>query len=241
MRPRLVEEISFAEIPISLQEKNVKRFNLTIRADGTVHLSVPRGSKPWEIEKFLEQRREWLIRNYQAMMVRSQRRVPLVITGQTVPVWGEEILIHAGEGRLPGGGAMLHLVEGRLVLEGGSEATNEMRERALQAFYLNETRLALSPLLQDWAPRVGVTVGGVRVRQLRSRWGSCSPLTGMLSFNSELAKYPPEMLEYVTVHELVHYLVPHHGREFQRIMTTLLPDWRTRRRTLNRLAREAVF
>lgn len=50
--------------------------------------------------------------------------------------------------------------------------------------------------------------------QQRSRWGSCTTLTGDIRIARDLTKMPPYVLEYVVVHELAHLLVPDHSAEF---------------------------
>jgi hypothetical protein len=67
---------------------------------------------------------------------------------------------------------------------------------------------------------------------MRSRWGTCNIRARRIWLNLELAKYPPECLEYVVVHEMVHLLERSHNARFKSLMDRFLPDWRARKRTL---------
>ena len=87
-------------------------------------------------------------------------------------------------------------------------------------------------LVEQWAPILGVRVGTLAYRNMKSRWGSCQPSTGRICINVRLALYPPECLEYVVVHELCHLLVPGHGADFHRLMDRVMPDWKVRRAKL---------
>ena len=87
-------------------------------------------------------------------------------------------------------------------------------------------------LIEQWEPILGVKAGQLAYRKMKSRWGSCQPSTGRICINVVLALYPPECLEYVVVHELVHLLVPGHGPEFHAIMDRAMPDWKKRRAKL---------
>ena len=87
-------------------------------------------------------------------------------------------------------------------------------------------------LVAAWEPILGVKVGVLAYRKMKSRWGSCQPSTGRICINTVLALYPPECLEYVVVHELVHLIVPGHGPEFHAIMDRVMPDWKQRRAKL---------
>lgn len=81
-------------------------------------------------------------------------------------------------------------------------------------------------LIQKWEPVLGVTAGPLVYRKMKTRWGSCQPATGRICINVVLALYPPQCLEYVVVHELVHLRVPGHGPEFYEVMDQVLPDWK---------------
>lgn len=91
---------------------------------------------------------------------------------------------------------------------------------------------AVPLLLEIWEPVIGVRVKQLAYRNMKSRWGSCKPSTGRVCINTRLALYPPDCLEYVVVHELVHMLEPSHNERFHALMDRFLPDWRDRRRRL---------
>ena len=82
---------------------------------------------------------------------------------------------------------------------------------------------------------MGVTASRVIVQKMKTRWGSCNPQSGIVRLNLELAKKPPQCLEYIVVHELVHLLEPTHNSRFVGLMDQYLPKWRFHRDELNRL------
>ena len=88
-------------------------------------------------------------------------------------------------------------------------------------------------LIEQWEPILGVKVGKLDFRTMKTRWGSCQPETGRICINVVLALYPPECLEYIVVHELCHLLVPGHGPKFHEVMDRVMPDWRERKAKLN--------
>lgn len=65
--------------------------------------------------------------------------------------------------------------------------------------------------------------------------GGCNPASGILRLNTELARKPPECLEYILVHELTHLLEPSHNERFVCLMDGFLPHWRELRNRLNQL------
>ncbi|MCL1797736.1 MAG: M48 family metallopeptidase [Eggerthellaceae bacterium] len=87
-------------------------------------------------------------------------------------------------------------------------------------------------LVAHWEPIMGVRVKTLAFRNMTSRWGSCNPKTGRVCINVQLAKYPPECLEYVVVHELCHFKERKHGARFKELMSHYLPTWQQTRTLL---------
>ena len=87
-------------------------------------------------------------------------------------------------------------------------------------------KACVPPLVDYWEPILGVKVGTLAYRNMKSRWGSCQPSTGRVCINIRLALYPPECLEYVVVHELCHFHQQNHGPGFKYLLDKHLPNWR---------------
>lgn len=92
----------------------------------------------------------------------------------------------------------------------------------------------LPQLLAKWEPRVGKPVAEVRIKRMKTRWGSCNAEAGRIWMNLELIKKPVACLEYVLVHEMVHLHERHHNDRFRQWMDALMPTWRVHRDELNR-------
>jgi predicted metal-dependent hydrolase len=94
-------------------------------------------------------------------------------------------------------------------------------------------RERISELTAHEAERIGVAYRRIRIGGQRTLWGSCSA-RGTLSFNWRLILAPPEVLEYVVVHELCHLRVPDHSRRFWALVESHRPQWRHQRAWLRR-------
>lgn len=84
---------------------------------------------------------------------------------------------------------------------------------------------------RHWASRIGVKVPQIHIREMTSKWASIST-SGRLTLNAELLGLPKSSGEFVIVHEIVHMLVPNHGRVFKSFMYAYMPDWQEREQKL---------
>ena len=98
----------------------------------------------------------------------------------------------------------------------------ELRER---------TRILVTERVRYFAPLVGVTYNQIAIRAQRTRWGSCSS-KGNLNFNCLLALVPPDVLDYIVVHELCHRKELNHSERFWTEVGKVLPDYKIRKKWL---------
>ena len=119
----------------------------------------------------------------------------------------------------------------------------EARHRATEA-----ARAALDPPEKDQClalfkevsdgvfPRFEKVLGGkkpvIKVRDMRTRWGSCHPAKRQITLAARLALQPPAAIEYVVVHEYCHFVHPDHQAGFWALVESILPDWKARRALL---------
>lgn len=99
---------------------------------------------------------------------------------------------------------------------------------------MNANTADLKGAVCRWAERIGVKVPEIHLRHMRRKWASIST-KGRLTLNTDLLNLPEALTEYVIVHELVHLLVPNHGKLFKSYMSAYLPDWEERQNRLRSL------
>ncbi|MDO4988475.1 MAG: SprT family zinc-dependent metalloprotease [Synergistes sp.] len=83
-----------------------------------------------------------------------------------------------------------------------------------------------------WCKMVGAGPQKVSVKDVKSRWGSCSS-KGNMMFSAALALVPPHLFEYIVVHELCHIFEMNHSERFWKLVGKYCPDWKECRKDLN--------
>lgn len=92
---------------------------------------------------------------------------------------------------------------------------------------------ALLPTLTEQQRDFIQSPTAIRIRAMKSRWGSCNFGKGTLNFNLRLIDQPLECIEYVVMHEFAHFVHPNHSTAYHALMTALMPDWKQRKARLN--------
>ena len=94
-----------------------------------------------------------------------------------------------------------------------------------------KARAVVTEKVQYYAPLIGVTYNQIAIRAQHTRWGSCSS-KGNLNFNCLLGLTPPEVLDYVVVHELCHRIELNHSKQFWDAVERTMPDYKVHRKWL---------
>ena len=113
-----------------------------------------------------------------------------------------------------------------------SRACDGEARAAFVDWYTARAREVLERKVELWAPVVDARPQAVRVRAMKSRWGTCHSRTHVVDFNWELVLLPPHIIDYVVVHELSHLHRADHSPAFWRRVEGVLPRWREARRWL---------
>ena len=111
-----------------------------------------------------------------------------------------------------------------------SQAEGEFTEQEIERL-LKLAKQVIPEKVAYYARLMGVTYGRISIRKQKTRWGSCSR-EGNLNFNCLLMMAPPEVLDYVVVHELSHRLEMNHSVRFWAQVEKVLPDYSTQRKWL---------
>ncbi|MBQ2905052.1 MAG: M48 family metallopeptidase [Peptococcaceae bacterium] len=111
----------------------------------------------------------------------------------------------------------------------------------LKEWYRPILKAKIAELLPALEAQTGLYCSEWRVKDMKTRWGSCNITKKRIWLNLKLVQYPPECLEYVILHELIHLKVPNHSADFYAELDQYMPDWQMRRKILNRKIMPSLY
>lgn len=229
-----MEQISISNIKIDVVRKDIKNMHLGVYPpSGRVRIAAPLIVSEDAIRLFAISKLSWIKRNQQKFA--GQERIP--------PREYKQRESHYFQGRR----FLLNIIETeatpKVVLRNKKfielhvkpNTPTIKRHEILTQWYRVQLKKLIPPLIEKWEQILGVKVAEWQVRQMKTKWGSCSIEERRIWINLELAKKPEQCLEYIIMHEMVHLLERHHNERFLYYMDTYLPNWKQLKTELNEL------
>ena len=225
--------IDLSGISVDVVRKDIKNVHLGVYPpSGKVRIAAPTWMELDTIRLFAINKLAW-IRQQQKKVRAQERETPReYLERESHYVWGKRYLLQIVERDAR---PLVSLTHRHLRLQVRPGADTDKREQLLADWYREHVKLAVPALLAKWQPLIGVHAERFHVQRMKTKWGSCNAVARTLRLNTELAKKPPECLEYIVVHELVHLREPTHNDRFVALMNKFMPHWRDCRDMLNRL------
>ncbi|MDR0840084.1 MAG: M48 family metallopeptidase [Christensenellaceae bacterium] len=220
------------EIIYELERKKVKNINLRIRADGTVYVSANDKVSLSVIEEFLNRKSAYILAaiDKYAELAKYFQNERAYVTGESYRYLGKELRLKLSQGgnSVHSDGVYLYLV------------VNDVNNASLKAKVINKwadarCRELFPELIAEIHPifgKYGIAMPRLILRDMTSRWGSCQPKRGIITLNKRLIEAPRNCIEYVVMHEFIHFLQANHSKKFYELLSTLMPDWKERKRIL---------
>lgn len=227
------DEINLGEFSAEVIRKKIKNVHLSVYPpQGRVRIAAPLQMDLDTVRVFAISKLAW-IKNQQRKMQAQEREPPReYLERESHYLWGQRYLLHVVEKEAAPKIEQRHR---KLIMQIRTGMAEEARQTLLDAWYREQIRSAMPKLLAKWEAIMQVKVAKIFIQRMKTRWGSCNPSVGSIRLNTDLAKKPPECLEYIVVHELTHLIEPSHNARFVALMDTFLPNWRHLKEELNRL------
>ncbi|KAB1085077.1 M48 family metallopeptidase [Neorhizobium galegae] len=227
----MVTELDIGGISVDVVFKDIKNVHLSVYPPtGRVRISAPSRMSLENIRLFAIAKLGW-IKNQQTKLQRQDRESPReFIERESHYLWGQRYLLQIAEN---GDSIGVEADYRRIILHVEADASRQRRQAIIDEWYRRELKQAAKPLIAKWETQLEERVDRFFVQRMKTKWGSSNPRLKTIRLNLELAKKHPECLDYVIIHEIMHFLVPDHGTRFVQMMDQNMPNWRLVRQRLN--------
>lgn len=216
-----------------LTRKAVKNLNMRIKPEGKILVSANRLVPVRYIDEFVLSHEKAIGRTLDKYAKSQEVKVqPLrYVSGEKVRILGEELHLLLEEAKVEGVDKF-----GQFLILRVKDTTDFARKEKVMKKWLKRKErevfedicTAIYPLVKNY----GVKYPLIKIRDMKSRWASCQPQRGIVTLNGKMIAAPKEAIEYVVLHELVHFIHPNHSKDFYGLVEKLMPDWKMRKALL---------
>ena len=223
--------IRVRDIDVLVIKKNIKNYHLSVLpTDGRVRVSVPSDVPDEVVRAFVIRKYDWIKKHIKSFREQERQSPREYVSGESHYLMGNRYVMRVETANRP-----------KIEIRGKKyiyfyvpdHYTREQRERYYENWLRKELRKDLEILVPKWEGAMGLKANEVRIKKMKTKWGSCNPIARRIWINLELIKKPQKYLEYVIVHELAHFIERKHNKRFKAIMDKYMPGWEIYRRDLN--------
>ncbi len=227
------EVIYIDNLVIEVLRKKIKNINLRIDKDKHITMSANNKVGINKLEDFAKLKKDWIIKSINKIESNSKNVKHLeYVNGEIIKIQDQRYVlcvILSNKNKV--------LVKDKFIDLYITDTTNyDKKKYIMDKFLSNIASEIFEESLNNMLELIkiyGVNKPVMKIRKMKSRWGSCNKSKKVITINLELVKVEKSCLEYVILHELVHFLVSGHNKYFYNYMSILMPDWKTRKKLLN--------
>lgn len=224
---------SKVSIPILIERKSIKTCRLKVFPDKTVKFSVPRTTPIEWIAEYLDGKSQWIYEKLQKFeQTKGYAATTEIRNGVSIRYLGEDLIFTVSESK-----KALVFKEGKALHVCAPDINDQDKlMNQFDKWWRKESLMHLHAQLEKLYPvikKYKLPKPKIMLRKMKTLWGSCSPNRGIITFNQYLTKAKPACIEYVVLHELVHFLYPNHSKQFYSFLSSYMPDWKDRKKVLD--------
>lgn len=218
---------------VLIERKKIKNSRLKVFPDRSVKFSVPENvSNEW-IAGYLKKNQAWISKKIKTFeKTRGYAATTEIRDGYSIQFLGEDLIfvVVASKQRV------VYKKGKRIYVMAQDINRQDLLISQFEKWWRNESLKLLESQLEKLYPIIAkyqVEKPVIKLRKMKTLWGSCSPHRGIITFNQYLTKASPACIEYVVLHELVHFLYQNHSKQFYNFLSIHMPDWKERKKVLD--------
>lgn len=227
-----MHQIVVSGIVIDVVRKDIKNLHLAVYPpSGRVRIATPTKVDDEAVRLFAISKLGWIKKQQTKFENQERQSERKYVSGESHYFKGQRYLLNVIKQK--GRSKVVIRNKKYLDLYVDDSYSTEQRERVITNWYRKYLKAKIPALIEKWEKIIGVKVLEWEVRKMKTKWGTCNRDAKRIWLNIELAKKPEICLEYIIVHEMVHFLERNHTDRFMALMDTFMPSWRDHRQELN--------
>ena len=215
---------------VKIVRKDVKNITLKVRPNGEAILTTPKAVSDEHIKFIIEKRAKWIAQK-RAFFASFKTPQKEYVSGEDFKYLGRSYRLKVVQSKEE----RVKLQRGYLELFVKDKNDLERKRNLVYEWYNEKATLYFFNILQEFNKIVKQDIKNIKIRQMKTRWGSCNPYKSYINLNIELIKKPKACIEYVVFYELAHLLYLDHSKKFYDYLTLYMPDWQKRKEILERV------
>jgi predicted metal-dependent hydrolase len=215
--------ISGIKVPYTVK-RNHKARRIWIRVEDEEGLVVvlPKSRKGSVVPKVIREHKDWVLKAIHKREERLENAPPPLGEGRSMVYRGRIVDLRVRN--IPCQVPLVKLNGDQISVTMPKNSEKSLRE-VLSDWMKERALLIFSRRVEYFSTKIGVRYGNIQVRNQKTRWGSCSS-KGQLSFNWRLLLAPPDVLDYLVIHEVSHLKHHDHSQRFWNLVKSLCPGYR---------------
>lgn len=213
---------------IQIIKKDVKNINIKVKPTCEVILTAPLKTTDEHIEFILKKRNSWIKNKIQFYKDNQLSYPKEYVSGENFKYLGRNYRLKVIEAN----NEIVKLQKGYLQLFTKDTTNLIQKQKLINHWYKEKAKIHFKKALDKYQPIIEKDINSVKIREMKTRWGSCNPAKSYINLNSELIKKSTHSIEYVIFHELTHLIHIDHNKQFYNFMSIYMPDWKKRKEKL---------
>lgn len=228
------KQIQVLDLTIDVVKKDIKNMHLAVYPPtGRIRIATPKDLNDEAIRLFAISKIRWIKKHQKNFYEQLRETSREYIDGESHYFDGKRYLLRVIERY--GKHELKIKNKSYLELYVSPKATIAAKEKVFNEWYRDHLKEIVPEILKIWEDKIGLNCEHYDIKKMRTKWGSCNIEKRKILLNLELAKKPRHCLEYVIVHELMHFFERNHNDNFRSLLDKYMPNWKTYKRELDDL------
>ncbi len=236
-----LHSFNYMGIPVEykLIRKKVKNINIHINEKCLITVSASERTPVKYVTDFVESKADWILRNM-AEIERYNLTKPddMIYDGKNVFILGRQYAVKVIESQENS----INIEDEYVVIKSNSSESDVLKSQYME-FLKEKAYDVFSSVLNEMYQKIkceGIPEPKLNIRNMKTRWGTCNIKTSVITLNLQLIKTDIDCIRQVASHELVHFKVKNHGKDFYRLLEKYVPNWKELKKAMDTRYKDGI-